>query len=365
MPYWPPTPKRPTRQTGKTEDAAPHGRTPVNLVGSSRSTAPGPLTRPGPFARNVRSPIRPVPPVTRDRAPLPPAAPPPSPRPRAVFRERGGKSLAGSRQGRPAGVSSSVLRLFILPLASPLAPGLGIRRASRRPRPRPPGSRSSSSSALSGPSTRIHQQRQELRHAGALLRRLGHRDLQPQCHLDAGQGRRPRREHPHLPRPRQRLPEPVRRLPGDDEGRAGPERLGRPRQLQSQVLRRELRPGVSQVRQERRGAAEPSLLRGRQLRARSGLPTKSAPSTRVDYFAGGFLRAGARAVFANGKDSLTSIIRQLLTTSHTIAQIFTTDPAFSGRADFRFASKRTPASRPGWIRTRPAATTTRWSGGSR
>ncbi len=71
------------------------------------------------------------------------------------------------------------------------------------------------------------------------------------------------------------------------------------------------------------------------------LPTKSVASTRVDYFAGGFLRAGARAVFANGMDSLTSIIRQLLTTSHTIAQIFTTDPAFSGRADFRFASKRT------------------------
>jgi hypothetical protein len=71
------------------------------------------------------------------------------------------------------------------------------------------------------------------------------------------------------------------------------------------------------------------------------LPTKYVASTRVDYFAGGFLRAGARAVFANGKDSLTSIIRQLLTTSHTIAQIFTTDPAFSGRADFRFASKRT------------------------
>jgi hypothetical protein len=71
------------------------------------------------------------------------------------------------------------------------------------------------------------------------------------------------------------------------------------------------------------------------------LPTKSVASTRVDYFAGGFLRAGARAVFANGKDSLTSIIRQLLTTSHSIAQIFTTDPTFSGRADFRFASKRT------------------------
>ena len=71
------------------------------------------------------------------------------------------------------------------------------------------------------------------------------------------------------------------------------------------------------------------------------LPSKSVASTRVDYFGGGFIRAGARAVFANGKDSLTSIIRQLLTTSRTIGQIFQADPAFSGRADFRFASKRT------------------------
>ncbi len=70
-------------------------------------------------------------------------------------------------------------------------------------------------------------------------------------------------------------------------------------------------------------------------------PTKSVASTRVDYFAGGFLRAGARAVFASGKDSLTSIIRQLLTTSRSISTIFQMDPAFSGRADFHFASKRT------------------------
>ena len=34
------------------------------------------------------------------------------------------------------------------------------------------------------------------------------------------------------------------------------------------------------------------------------LPSKSVASTRVDYFGGGFIRAGARAVFANGKDSL-------------------------------------------------------------
>jgi hypothetical protein len=71
-------------------------------------------------------------------------------------------------------------------------------------------------------------------------------------------------------------------------------------------------------------------------------PTKSAAKTRVDYFAGGFIRAGARAVFANGKDSLTSIIRQLLTSDRNFSQIFVADPAFSGRADFHFGSKRTP-----------------------
>ena len=70
-------------------------------------------------------------------------------------------------------------------------------------------------------------------------------------------------------------------------------------------------------------------------------PTKSQASTRVDYFGAGFLRAGAHGVFASGKDSLAPIIRELLTTKYTMSQIFQHDPAFNGRADFKFASKRT------------------------
>lgn len=71
-------------------------------------------------------------------------------------------------------------------------------------------------------------------------------------------------------------------------------------------------------------------------------PTKSQAKTRVDYFGAGFLRAGAHGVFASGKDSIAPILRELLTTHNTMSQIFQHDPAFNGRADFKFSSKRTP-----------------------
>lgn len=70
-------------------------------------------------------------------------------------------------------------------------------------------------------------------------------------------------------------------------------------------------------------------------------PTKATAKKRVDNYGAGFLRSPARAVFANGIDSLASIIRQLLTTGHSVGYIFHADPAWTGKADFKFASSRT------------------------
>ena len=77
-------------------------------------------------------------------------------------------------------------------------------------------------------------------------------------------------------------------------------------------------------------------------------PTKSIAMQRVDNFGAGFIRAGARAVFASGKNSVAYIITSLLNSNQTISHIFASDPAFSGRADFSFASKRTSGYRA-WL----------------
>jgi hypothetical protein len=71
-------------------------------------------------------------------------------------------------------------------------------------------------------------------------------------------------------------------------------------------------------------------------------PSKSTAMKRVDGYATGFLRAGARAVFANGHGSLTSILTDIFTTDKAVGQIFQDDHAFDGGRDFTFASKRNP-----------------------
>jgi hypothetical protein len=71
-------------------------------------------------------------------------------------------------------------------------------------------------------------------------------------------------------------------------------------------------------------------------------PTKATAIKRVDNFGAGFLRTGARAVFAEGINSASSILYSLFRTSRTIKQTFWADPARSGAYDFSFASVRTP-----------------------
>jgi hypothetical protein len=72
------------------------------------------------------------------------------------------------------------------------------------------------------------------------------------------------------------------------------------------------------------------------------LPTKATAVKRVDNFGAGFLRTGARAVFAEGISSASYILSGLFKTTRTIKQIFWSDPARSGAYDFAFASSRTP-----------------------
>jgi hypothetical protein len=72
------------------------------------------------------------------------------------------------------------------------------------------------------------------------------------------------------------------------------------------------------------------------------LPTKSTAIKRVDNYGAGFLRTGARAVFAEGISSTSFILYGLFKTSRTMKQIFWSDPTRSGALDFSFSSNRTP-----------------------
>jgi hypothetical protein len=72
------------------------------------------------------------------------------------------------------------------------------------------------------------------------------------------------------------------------------------------------------------------------------LPTKSVAIKRVDNYGAGFLRTGARAVFAQGISSASYILYSLFKTSRTIKQTFYADPTRVLAYDFAFASVRTP-----------------------
>ena len=63
---------------------------------------------------------------------------------------------------------------------------------------------------------------------------------------------------------------------------------------------------------------------------------------RVDNYGAGFLRAGAKAVFAEAISSVSFTIRSLFRSSRTMKfEIFTNHPSASGARDFYFTSRRT------------------------
>jgi cobalamin biosynthesis Mg chelatase CobN len=70
-------------------------------------------------------------------------------------------------------------------------------------------------------------------------------------------------------------------------------------------------------------------------------PTKSTAIKRVDNYGAGFLRAGARVVFAEAIGSISHQIRHLLGGSKSMEGIFTSHPDESGDRDFYVMSTRT------------------------
>ena len=73
----------------------------------------------------------------------------------------------------------------------------------------------------------------------------------------------------------------------------------------------------------------------------SGYPTKSTAIQRVDNYGAGFLRANAKAVFAEAIGSTSYILYGLFKTKKTMGQIFWSSSAADGRWDFVFRSQRT------------------------
>jgi hypothetical protein len=73
----------------------------------------------------------------------------------------------------------------------------------------------------------------------------------------------------------------------------------------------------------------------------SANPTKSTAIKRVDNYGAGFLRTGARVVFAEAVNSISYQIRALFTTNLSMNSILMTHPSASGARDFYFTSTRT------------------------
>jgi hypothetical protein len=85
----------------------------------------------------------------------------------------------------------------------------------------------------------------------------------------------------------------------------------------------------------------------------SANPKLSVAKQRVDNYATGFLRAGARAVFAEGITNASYILTGLFTTNKTIGQIFAGSSEMNNGHDIQFRSKRNPAYRA-WMAPKSA-----------
>jgi flagellar hook assembly protein FlgD len=68
-------------------------------------------------------------------------------------------------------------------------------------------------------------------------------------------------------------------------------------------------------------------------------PSRSTAKQRVDNYANGFIRAGARAVFAYGHQDVSSVIRALMSSHDTMDEIFM-GAGYRGGRDIRFGSAR-------------------------
>lgn len=71
-------------------------------------------------------------------------------------------------------------------------------------------------------------------------------------------------------------------------------------------------------------------------------PTKSVAKQRVDNYGAGFLRTGAKAVFAEGIKSAAYVLYGVFKTNRSISAIFRSASSWSGAYDFTFTSTRNP-----------------------
>jgi hypothetical protein len=72
-------------------------------------------------------------------------------------------------------------------------------------------------------------------------------------------------------------------------------------------------------------------------------PPKAVAMKRADNFAAGFLRTGAKAVFAEGIDSISYVLSGLFESTRTVSEIFTSAGSWTGARDFKFKSVRSPS----------------------
>lgn len=70
-------------------------------------------------------------------------------------------------------------------------------------------------------------------------------------------------------------------------------------------------------------------------------PTKSTAIKRVDNYGAGFLRAGAKAVFAEAIENAAYTIKALFQSTRSMDSILMSHPSASGARDFKFDSSRT------------------------
>ncbi len=79
-----------------------------------------------------------------------------------------------------------------------------------------------------------------------------------------------------------------------------------------------------------------------------GKPSRAVARTRVDNYGAGFLKAGARTVFAYGHSSARSILYGLFKTDRPMIDIFWFDPSATHSYASKFFSERTPGA-AGWL----------------
>jgi hypothetical protein len=75
----------------------------------------------------------------------------------------------------------------------------------------------------------------------------------------------------------------------------------------------------------------------------AGNPSKSTAIKRVDNYGAGFLKSGAKAVFASGITNVGYVLKGLFKgdPAMTMKKLFWTDPSRTGDRDFTFTSVRT------------------------